>query len=205
MCVRSWLAFVRLKEGRAELFLSFFPSHVGGAGDGQRCIGNAEKASTRTDGERNPGFFGSSFPPHSLRAFRDLAVLVSGHGILLRRGLALTQTKTNWQMLHRYGSQVSTPSTSSLPLPLSLPNCLLFTPQNSCPKHAKPDLHTDLDCSRTVSLVRSLVRACSLCVSLSRLRVRASARSLSLPLWILSCPKTRRQKKGSKEGKFPFS
>lgn len=185
------------------MFLSFFPSHVGGAGDGQRCIGNAEKASTRTDGERNPGFFGSSFPSHSLRAFRDLAVLVSGHGILLRRGLALTQTKTNWQMLHRYGSQVSCPSTFSLPLPLSLYQIVSCSHPKIHVQNTQNPICTRTSIARALSLARSLVRACSL--SLSRLRFRASARSLALPLWILSCPNTRRQKKGSKEGKFPFS
>lgn len=162
--MRSWLAFVRLKEGRAELFVCFFPSHVGGAGHGQRCIGNAEKASTRTDGERNPGFFGSSFPPHSLRAFRDLAVLVSGHGILLRRGLALTQTKTNWQMLHRYGSQVSSPSTSSLPLPLSLPNCSCSHPKIHVQNTQNP-ICTQTSIARALS--RSLVRLCERVLSLS--------------------------------------
>lgn len=179
------------------MFVSFFPSHVGGAGDGQRCIGNAEKASTRTDGERNPGFFGSSIPPHSLRAFRDLAVLVSGHGILLRRGLALTQTKTKWQMLHRYGSQVSSPSTSSLPLLLSTKLSLVHTPKFMSKTRKTRSAHRPRLLAH--SLARSFARASvfSLSIALS------SECALSLSLFLSgSCPVQRQgdKRKAPKKG-----
>jgi hypothetical protein len=69
-----------------------------GPGDGQRRSGDPEEAVAGADGEGDPGLTGPPVSAHSILALRHGPILMPGHGVLLRRRLALASSKAAGQV-----------------------------------------------------------------------------------------------------------